>query len=423
MFVPYVSVLFGSLAYSLYFKKKSEKSGDAIHKKFSKDLIDFITYNKGIAFALGIIPLLSSVFGYAQLLNKSGLNVPEFLLISLIVLIVSVFFIYTYKYTFHLKDIFNFAGKNTKAGDSEQDINEDLASYTEKTGTLHRKSGQYGFILLLISVYLYGGSVELAADTARWESGNDILGVIFSIPAVLAFLQFISGAFALTSVVLLYIYFRPNSEVKIYDEKYGAFIKKFTLRNGLVATALFPVIFVISLSVRPINSLSYEFFITVIAVLILLLFSAGLFYLMLKEVNVKHVSALTYVMLLIIMLMVIKDQFAFNTSTKFQTALLSRDYGMHEQKMMEEMGISAPVSGADIYNGRCIACHSFDRKIVGPAYNQTLPKYEGKKELLVKYILNPVKINPEYPAMPNQGLKPQEAEAVVEYLLTTYKKK
>jgi cytochrome c len=51
-----------------------------------------------------------------------------------------------------------------------------------------------------------------------------------------------------------------------------------------------------------------------------------------------------------------------------------------------------------------------------------MPKYEGKKDLLVKFILNPVKINPDYPAMPNPGLKPKEAEAIAEYLLTTYKK-
>ncbi|MFA7229220.1 MAG: c-type cytochrome, partial [Melioribacteraceae bacterium] len=95
---------------------------------------------------------------------------------------------------------------------------------------------------------------------------------------------------------------------------------------------------------------------------------------------------------------------------------------LYQQQLQEKMGTAAPVSGLDIYNGKCIACHNFDRKIVGPPYNQTLPKYEGKKDLLVKYILNPVKINPEYPAMPNQGLKPNEADAVAEYLLTTYKK-
>ena len=33
-----------------------------------------------------------------------------------------------------------------------------------------------------------------------------------------------------------------------------------------------------------------------------------------------------------------------------------------------------------------------------------------------------MKKNPDYPAMPNQGLKPKEAEAIADYLMITYKK-
>jgi hypothetical protein len=31
-----------------------------------------------------------------------------------------------------------------------------------------------------------------------------------------------------------------------------------------------------------------------------------------------------------------------------------------------------------------------------------------------------VKVNPEYTAMPNQGLKPKEAEAVADYIIKIY---
>jgi cytochrome c len=157
--------------------------------------------------------------------------------------------------------------------------------------------------------------------------------------------------------------------------------------------------------------------------LLLLLIASILFYAMLKEEDVKYGSVLIYVMLFIFISVIIKEQFAFNTSSKYQTALLTNEYDIYQKKLQEESGTAAPISGADIYNGRCIACHSFERKIVGPPYNQTMPKYEGKKELLVKFIMNPVKVNPDYPAMPNQGLKPNEAEAVADFLLSTYKKK
>lgn len=429
LFVPYVSILFGSLSYSLFFRRKAEKTGENIYKKFSKDLIDLITFNKSIAFALGVVPLMSSAFGYAQLLHGSGLNVPEFLFLSLLFLIITIFLIYTYKYTFHLKDIFRYAAEKRDSSENETELKEEIATYSDKTGRLHIRSGFYGLIFLIVAVYLFVGSIQLAIDTERWESGNNLFGLIFSYSAFIDFLQFIVGSFAITSVLLIYRFFRPNTEVVIGDDNYRSLIKSFSLRSGLIATICLPVLLVLSVIARPINTLSYDFFIIATVAIILLLLASVLLYMMLKEsiavsreAGVKFSSSLIFLLIIVFTTLIIKDQFAFDTSTKMQTEILAKGFETYQVKLQEEMGVGAPISGLDIYNGRCIACHNFDKKIVGPPFNSTMPKYEAKKELLVKYILNPVKIDPEYPAMPNQGLKPKEAEAIAEYLLTTYKK-
>lgn len=429
LFVPYVSVLFGTLSYSLLFRRKAEQTGENIYKRFSKDLIDLITFNKGVAFALGVVPLLSSVFGYAQLLHTSGLNVPEYLFLSLIFLIIGLFLIYTYKYTFHLKDIFKYAQEKKELSENEEILTEEIASYSIKTGRLHKKSGFYGMIFLVISTYLFVASVNLASDSLSWTSGNNLFDLIFSLSALIDFLQWIIGAYAITSAIIIYRFFRSNSEVLVTDENYRAFIKSFTLRTGLIATICLPIMIVLSVVTRPVNTLSYDFFILISSIMILLLVASILIYIMLKDSHevpvgstIKYSSSLIFLLIIIFAFLVIKDQFAFDTATKMQTEILTKEYDIYQAKLQEEMGTAAPISGLDIYNGRCVACHNFDKKIVGPPYNSTLPKYEGKKDLLVKYILNPVKINPEYPAMPNQGLKPKEAEAIAEYLLTTYKK-
>lgn len=119
--------------------------------------------------------------------------------------------------------------------------------------------------------------------------------------------------------------------------------------------------------------------------------------------------------------------------TVLESIKLSTDYldkkgiespRMNAELLLAESGIGiVQISGADIYNGKCIACHQFDKKVVGPPYKETLPKYEGKMDELIKFISNPVKINAEYPAMPNQGLKPNEAKAIAEYIMATYKTK
>jgi cytochrome c len=417
LFTLYVSVLFGSLVYSLYFKRKAEKEHDKKFNRFAKETIDLITFNKVLAIAFGIVPILSAVFGYAQLLHNSSLNVPEYLLLVLLILIVTLSLVYIYKYTFHLKEIFQYAQEKENGGKSESGMEEEISSYSSKTGRLHKQSGFYALIFLSVSIYLYLSTVQLASETMN--SGNNLIGMIFSFSAFVDFLQFATGAFALTSALILFFLLKRN---KAEDDNYKSFVKNFSLRSGLIATIILPCLIVLNVMSRDASSLSFDFFGVVVVVMILLLLIASIFYQMIKDSSTNYSSSLVVMLVVVFIFLVIKDQLTFDTSTKMQTAILVKEYDSYEKKIQEASGVSVPINGADIYNGRCIACHSFDRKVVGPPYNSTMPKYEGKKDQLVKFILNPVKVNPDYPAMPNQGLKPDEAEAIADYLLKTYKK-
>jgi cytochrome c len=78
------------------------------------------------------------------------------------------------------------------------------------------------------------------------------------------------------------------------------------------------------------------------------------------------------------------------------------------------------MSGEEIFNAKCSACHLFDQKKVGPPYKSVLPKYRGNKAQLVSFVLNPLKVDPSYPPMPNQGLKPTEADSIATYLLARF---
>jgi cytochrome c len=238
------------------------------------------------------------------------------------------------------------------------------------------------------------------------------------------FLQFINISFLITSIIFLFKYFRNNSEVKISNEGYKQFIKKFSLKSIALFSVILPIVIVLNSFSKPTVALSFSFFGVTVIVLLLLLLVSSLGYLMLKEDSVKYVNAVVFIFVLSYSLLVVREQYTFDTATKSHFAFLSNEYDTYEMKLKQEAGlVKVSISGEEIYNGKCIACHQFDRRVVGPAHNDVLPKYEGKKDALVKFILNPVKVNPEYPAMPNQGLKPNEAEAVADYMLTHYKKK
>lgn len=143
---------------------------------------------------------------------------------------------------------------------------------------------------------------------------------------------------------------------------------------------------------------------------------------MLKNSTVQYIPHSFYALLFVFILFVIGDTTSFATANQEQVVTLAANFDKIHQALMEKTGSVAARSGQDIYQGICSACHKFDVKLVGPAYKNILPKYEGKMDDLVSFILNPVKIDPAFPPMPNPGLKPNEAKTVAEYIMSTYKK-
>ena len=121
----------------------------------------------------------------------------------------------------------------------------------------------------------------------------------------------------------------------------------------------------------------------------------------------------------------------------YQTAVANAFQGLSappgplaaERVSKEGKGTVKPAAGEDaalekgkkVYDTVCSVCHRFDVKIVGPPYNDVVPKYKGNVEKLKAFIRNPVKVNPSFPAMPKPAIKEDEIDAVARYLLFTAK--
>lgn len=392
IFYCYAGLLLGSTFLSLFYKLKSKKLEDSNNSIFSKMLIDLVTFNKSVGFALGIIPIISASFCYAQLLHKTGLDLPEFILIAALIFYFGLGFVYLYK--FRMK-------KN-------------------------KSSWYFGIIstvLLAVSTLVLIGSTQLAIDSENWKNQNDIISIVLSARTIFSYLHFVVFSLLSASLFFLYKYFRNNSEEEFPSELLRVYSRNQSLKIGLVSVIILPALVLINIFLKPISSLSFNFFGYAVLALISLLVISVFLYVMIKENKTAYGSKALFFLVLFISIMVIKDQFAFDTATKKHFVVLASEYEEYQKKVQEEFGLLVEtINGADIFNGKCVACHQFDKKLVGPPYNETLPKYEGKKEALVQFILNPVKINPDYPPMASQGLKPSEAEAVADYILSIYKK-
>jgi cytochrome c551/c552 len=128
--------------------------------------------------------------------------------------------------------------------------------------------------------------------------------------------------------------------------------------------------------------------------------------------------------------MIVNDHEARENSIENQTRLLTARAeevrGAIQQEREAAMATSFKPDiklGEEIYNKQCSACHRFDQKLVGPAYDSVLPKYENNRDELIKFIRNPYKIEPGYPPMPKLGLSEKEIMSVAEFLLQHEKNK
>ncbi len=415
--LPYLSVMMSTTLFSIMHFTKGKKTGNRNHLIFSSELIDMFTGNKLMALALGVIPLLSLMFLFSQLLLSADINVNSNLLFTLILFFAALIHLYTYKYSFRLKNIFNLVSIEKAGSDN---LVKEFEDFQKSNSKLLSKSGTIGFILLVIVVYLLVGVLQLVTDSSRWINDNSIFNIIFSTRTVIYFLFFISFSFAITCAVIIFKYFKREAEP--HDKNYLEYVKNFALKTGLIFTFIQPLIFVLSVLSIPDSSLSFSIFITAGIGLGLMLIISIIFYIMYKESKTNLGGSAIFVFLLLFSVIVYKDQLAFDTTSKTEMRELNQEYELYIAKIKDKAGIQevVEISGEDIYNAKCIACHRFDTKLVGPPYNDVLPKYEGNKDGLVEFILNPVKVNPEYTAMPNQGLKPKEAEAVADYIIKIY---
>lgn len=413
LYIPFISILTGGLFISLFYKKKGLDDCDGVCYKFAKDVIDIVTVNKSIGIILGILPSLTLVLLFVQILHTSKSPVLSLLASSAFFNIIGIFLVYTYKYSLGFYTILS------NIPSAKDDNYDEFKKYKEGNKRVNTKSGIYAIILLLIGTYLFTAGLSLAYMPNLWDV--QLILNLFSWKIVVHYLQFIAVAFTLTGAIVMFVHFYWEGGRKQENTLLTNFIRSKALKVTFIASLFIPILILVNLVSVPKTSFSSSTFTYIIIALILIFIAYQILYAMTKEHSMQYSGALFFVILFTIISLILKDQMMVANATQMQRAVMDAQFQKYLADLRGTEG-TATVSGLEIYQVRCSSCHAFDKKVVGPPYNETVPKYNGNVDKLSAFILNPTQNNPGYPPMPNPGLKPNEAKAVAKYLIENVKK-
>ena len=418
LFIPFISILFGGIFLSVLYKNKANKNNNNFYLRLSKDIAEITTVNKSAGFIFGIVPLLTSILIYSQLLHNSEVTNLNYLALALVFILISLVFIYSYRYSLSFNRIFgSLSDKNI----SDPLIIEDVNRLSDESKRISKKAGTFGLLFLFIGIWFFITALTIPSVYSSWDI-DSFLGGLFSWKVLSRFIYYIFFALALSGGMVLFIFLEDEKKKRIKDEEYSLFVKQKILRATFFSTVIIPLFALINLFGLPAAALTGTVFTYAIISLALLFLGYHFLYLLTKEIKGTTAALLFFTLVFSIAAFIISDQKAMATSTQIHSAMLSAEFDKYLAELKGE-GKTVAINAAEIYQVKCASCHKWDQKLVGPAHLDVLPKYAGKEAQLIAFIRNPIKVDPSYPPMPNPGLKPKEAEAVAKYLLETYSEK
>lgn len=417
IFLPFSGMILGGTVLSLYFNKKGIKEENPLYTKFAKDIMDRLFVKRSAGLAFSVLPVATVTIIYAQFLSGAHIVTVNFLVFATLYYLAAVIFIYKYKNSFleyiPKNKILLYLGFVRKDKIPEGKIDSTVPSLS--------MYAYLGIISMLVGLFLFVCGGTIVADPARWNVSG-VLKSVFSLPVWLNYIYLILASFAIAGGAILYFFFVWQGGLKDMSEEYKKLVKSAMVPVSMISSILQPLFLFGGIILMPSSAMSSSIYVYIIFAFISILIVCNLLYAILKNSEMRFAGAVFFIMFLTFTFTIVKDQLVFGNSVKEHLFTVFQKAGELD-KQKESLVISnTGVNADEIYNQKCVACHKFDTKLVGPPYKETVPKYNGDVKKLAEYIFNPVKINPDYPAMPNQGLKKKEAEAMAQWLMEKVKK-
>jgi cytochrome c551/c552 len=379
----FAAILYGGSCLAVFSDLFSGREQDGLHRKLSADLLARVILTPGSS-VLFVLTLAMAFFSLQA--SYSSVKIPVFFSGGLLLLLaLALFLLHLYR------------------GLRERESGRGVALVVGLTA-LCLLSGVY-FILACGATFLL--------MPERWPVLAATPTLVLSWSGVARFLEFVCLAFILTGAGMV-LFSGRNGEDKRLVGRTGAAV-------ALAFLLALPLCLLLDLVNLPLLAHSVPRF-GVAAVTVVTAATAVLLLLPLCFEPLRRSVKLPFVLALgLLFLFVLGDHLGRESAL---TPLVLQEVSAFPLPRTATIPAAPPSSqesmagsGEEIFNRVCSGCHAFDRRRVGPPLNDVLPGYRGRRGALAEFIANPVKMNPDYPAMPDPGLSEAEISAVVDFLL------
>jgi cytochrome c551/c552 len=290
--------------------------------------------------------------------------------------------------------------------------------------SLNPKLGGAGAALLLLALAGLSSVLDLGSFPEHWRFVETPLPHLFSITVVVHLAALLLLSVLLTGGAGLYFYFRWSERKLEGEERKLVVLRNLGAGMALGAGVLLPPVLVWDLYTLPFQALSPRGFILAAAMVAFLMVASVLAFYLVRNAHARFAACVFGAGILLFGLQsyrVVDLQAAANRehavlAAMESAALRAEEVARREDLMAASIVVDAAL-GERIFNDRCTACHRFDRKVVGPPYDEVLPKYRDRMGALEAFIRKPVKVDPAYPAMPALGLSLGEVKSVAKFLM------
>jgi cytochrome c len=417
VFVPYISYVLGSSILSLWFSRKGRDQHNETELKFARLIVDLALYNKSVVTFLAVIPALSLVFSYAQILQSSPSIAVGLAAFGFLFLLAGLILLYAYKYTFRVQGVLESYQGMIKRENANIDPGE-VESYRRSNAQAHTSTGRYGLFFLIAGVVLYAAAYSAGSSPAHWSEIDSLFALFMSADVWIKMLMVAALVLGTTGIGIQYFILVWEGDQFNSNHDLVALVRSVGRRWATISLVLIPVVVLTSVGMLPATSVSGNVYGLAGLSLVLFFVAAHFVYGYFKSGEVVSLAYALFAFLLGVAVITVNDYVTVGNSTKAHAASLAfvHEKELDDLKMKLGVGLLVP-TGEDIYNAKCSACHLYDQKKVGPPYFETIPKYAARKADLVSFILNPQKIDPAFPPMPNQGLKASEADSIASYIM------